>query len=523
MLAWMVYVLTVSAILCAAALAAEFLARTRRRSTRWIWMVAILGSLLLPTVVASVSLRLGDVFGLSVSTKVVAIRELTSTHLSPASWLVADKPREANLRSLDSIVRQGWLLASALMLVTLIASAVLLSRRVRAWRTETVAGAQVHVADNVGPAVVGLLRPRIIVPAWILTAPPSQQSAVIAHEQSHLEAGDPRLLTIALGLLVFMPWNLPLWWQLRRLRYAIEVDCDARVLRRGLHPQSYGETLLEVGERQSGYIGTVAAMSESKSFLERRIKLIMSTPKKRWQLLGGVFGALSLVLVGIAAEVSPPDPSSGSASNAAQIDVPISVLDGYTGTYQYTRFSVMTVTRSGKQLSAQLSGQSPFEIYPSATTEFFYKAVKAKISFLPDGEGQATALILHQHGADMTMPRIDAAIAEEIEADLSEKIRSQTATPGSEAALRRMIAWHTSGNPDYAQMRPELASLVKQQLPRTSALFKQLGALKSVEFKGVGNQGWDIYDLTFENGRAVYRIALSSDGIITGAMMQTGP
>jgi hypothetical protein len=30
-------------------------------------------------------------------------------------------------------------------------------------------------------------------------------------------------------------------------------------------------------------------------------------------------------------------------------------------------------------------------------------------------------------------------------------------------------------------------------------------------------------DLTFENGRAVYRIALSSDGIITGAMMQTGP
>jgi beta-lactamase regulating signal transducer with metallopeptidase domain len=521
MLAWMVYVLTVSVILCAAALAAEFLARARRRSTRWIWMAAILGSLLLPTVIASVSLRLGDVFGLSASTKVVAIRELTSTHLSPASWLVADKPREANLRSLDPIVRQGWLLVSALMLATLIASGALLSRRVRAWRTVTVAGAEVHVADNVGPAVVGLLRPRIVVPAWILTAPASRQSAVIAHEQSHLEAGDPRLLTIALGLLVFMPWNFPLWWQLRRLRYAIEVDCDARVLRRGLHPQSYGETLLEVGERQSGYVGAVAAMSESKSFLERRIKLIMSTPKKRWQLLGGAFGALSLVLVAIAAEVRPPDPAG--VSDPGQIDVPVSVLDGYTGTYQFTRYSVMTVTRSGKQLSAQLSGQSPFEIYPSATTEFFYKAVKAKISFLPDGAGQATALILHQHGADMTMPRIDAAIAQEIEADLSEKIRSQTATPGSEAALRRMIAWHTSGNPDYTQMSPELAKLVEQQLPRTTVLFKQLGGLKSVDFKGVGNQGWDIYDLTFENGRAVYRIALSSDGIITGAMMQTGP
>jgi bla regulator protein blaR1 len=523
MLAWMVYVLTVSAILCAAALAAEFLARTRRRSTRWIWMAAILGSLLLPTVIASVSLRLGDVFGLSASTKVVAIRELTSTNLLPASWLVADKPREANLRSLDPILRQGWLLVSVLMLVALIASGALLSRRVRAWRTEIVAGAEVHVADNVGPAVVGLLRPRIVVPAWILTAPQSRQSAVIAHEQSHLEAGDPRLLTIALGLLVFMPWNLPLWWQLRRLRFAIEVDCDTRVLRRGLHPQSYGETLLEVGERQSGYVGAVAAMSESKSFLERRIQLIMSMPKKRWQLLGGAFGALSLVLVAIAAEVSPPNPSSGSANNPAQIDVPVSVLEGYTGTYQFTRYSVMTVTRSGKQLSAQLSGQSSVEIYPSATTEFFYKAVKAEISFVPDGEGQATALILHQHGADMTMPRVDAAIAQEIEADLSEKIRSQTATPGSEAALRRMIGWQSSGNPDYTQMSPALAKLVEEQLPRSSALFKRLGALKSADFKGVGSQGWDIYDLTFENGRAVYRIALSSDGIVTGAMMQVGP
>ena len=45
MLAWMVYVPTVSVILCAAALAAEFLARTRRRSTRWIWMGAILVSI----------------------------------------------------------------------------------------------------------------------------------------------------------------------------------------------------------------------------------------------------------------------------------------------------------------------------------------------------------------------------------------------------------------------------------------------------------------------------------------------
>ena len=120
--------------------------------------------------------------------------------------------------------------------------------------------------------MVGLLRPRIVVPRWVTMALPSHQAAVIAHEQSHLDARDPQLFTLALALLVFMPWNLPLWWQLRRLRYAIEVDCDARVLKGGVDPAHYGETLIAVGERQSAYIGAVAAMSESKSFLEERIE-----------------------------------------------------------------------------------------------------------------------------------------------------------------------------------------------------------------------------------------------------------
>ena len=77
-----------------------------------------------------------------------------------------------------------------------------------------------------------------------------------------------------------MPWNLPLWWQLRRLRYAIEVDCDARVLAGGLDPAHYGETLIAVGERQSAYVGAVAAMSESRSFLEERIRIMISKPVK---------------------------------------------------------------------------------------------------------------------------------------------------------------------------------------------------------------------------------------------------
>jgi bla regulator protein BlaR1 len=301
------------------------------------------------------------------------------------------------------------------------------------------------------------------------------------------------------------------------------VDCDSRVLRRGVDPKSYGETLVDVGARQSGYVGSVAAMSESRSFLEQRIKLIMSTPIRRWQFLGAALGMLSLALFAVAAQVSPPNVSSSNPGNPAQIDVAVAVLDEYTGNYELNGNLVVTITRSGNQLSSQLMGQPPVEIYPSAATEFFYKVVKARLSFVKDGPGPATALVLHQNGHDMTMPRIDAGIAAQIKASLAAKIQAQTPSPGTEAALRSLIEEHISGNFDYSKMSPELAKAVREQLPRSELLYKQLGALKSVEFRGVGNMGWDIYDVKFEHGNAQYRLVLSSDGIITGALMNMGP
>jgi len=526
MLAWMVYVVTVSTFLCGAAFAAEYQARLRRTTTRWIWMVVIVASLLLPTVIASVSVQLAGIFDLSVSPKVVAIREVTTTRLSPASWLAADTVLQATVRNWDPILRYAWLSVSGLMLAALIGSGVLLFRRIRTWHLETIAGTQVYVAENVGPAVVGLLRSRIVVPRWLLTAPEAQQAAVIAHEQSHLEAGDPQMLTIALGLLVLMPWNLPLWWQLRRLRRAIEVDCDIRVLRRGVDRKSYGETLLDVGSRQSGYIGSVAAMSESRSFLEQRIKLIMSTSTKRWQLLGAALGLLSLGLFAVAAEVSPPNtgrPNAGNADSEVQVKVPESVLQSYVGYYQLNGNVVQEITRKGDQLFAQLTGQQVAEIYPSSNNEFFYKIVKARLTFVTEGSGPATSLVLHQNGFDKTMPRIDPGVAQQINAALKAKVQAQTASPGTAEAVRMMLEGHETGNPPYSRMSPELAKAVREQLPRSGPVFKQLGPVKSIEFKGVGNQGWDIYDVRFENGTAQYRIILSDDGTVIGAMMTMMP
>jgi hypothetical protein len=62
----------------------------------------------------------------------------------------------------------------------------------------SIAGVAVYVAADVGPAVVGLLRPRIVVPGWLTELPDAQQALVIAHELSHLKARDPQALAAAI-------------------------------------------------------------------------------------------------------------------------------------------------------------------------------------------------------------------------------------------------------------------------------------------------------------------------------------
>jgi hypothetical protein len=73
-------------------------------------------------------------------------------------------------------------------------------------------------------------------------------------------------------VLVALPWNLPLWLMARRLRRAIELDCDARVLARYPDVQRYGRVLLAVAQRRGLGAALIApALAEPVSLTEERI------------------------------------------------------------------------------------------------------------------------------------------------------------------------------------------------------------------------------------------------------------
>jgi hypothetical protein len=224
---------------------------------------------------------------------------------------------------------------------------------------------------------------------------------------------------------------------------------------------------------------------------------------------------------------SPDAPGLGEAAappkERVAVDLDPAVLDRLIGDYLLPPNNVLSITRDGNRLFAQLIGQKKDEIFAQTENEFFYKMIDAGISFQHDAHGRTIGLVLHLNGTDSPASRIDPTTARQISLANTEKIQGQTATPGSEAALRRLIDGFRTGKPPYEEMTPKLADLTRRNLPQMQAAMTQLGAVRSIEFHGVSEQGWDIYYVKHENGKTQWRIVLGADGLIAGALVSAAP
>jgi DNA-binding CsgD family transcriptional regulator len=91
---------------------------------------------------------------------------------------------------------------------------------------------------------------------------------------------------------------------------------------------------------------------------------------------------------------------------------------------------------------------------------------------------------------------------------------------GTEAALRRLVAGLASGSPDYSSLSPRFAEVVRRDLPEMHPLFRSMGELRLVTFRGRGPMADDTYDLVFANGAVKMSVALDSDGRMAGGILQ---
>jgi hypothetical protein len=219
-------------------------------------------------------------------------------------------------KSADHYLMILCLCTSALLAFGMIAVHVRIRRARRRWPTTILGGVRVQVAPDVGPAVIGLTRPDIVVPRWLLSREPEELQLVLAHEAEHLRSRDHILLAAACAAVVLVPWNPAAWWMLARLRLAVELDCDARVLRGGAMPRKYGALLIDLAEHCSGFRLGAATLADS-SHLSQRLKAMRPDIPSFARIRGIAISALVFSSVLIACETSLPTSEEVSKLDAS--------------------------------------------------------------------------------------------------------------------------------------------------------------------------------------------------------------
>ena len=255
---------------------------------RWLWCLLMPISVVLPGVYRMQHNWALPSEGASLS------RPMVSGLVDAAFWtrIEAWNPAINRIWGIASWTLLAWGVVSALrILLVLYAS--------RARRGAIVDGVPVVVTDTAGPATVGVLRSRVLVPRWVLALPAMQRRYVLRHEEEHRRAHDAQLLFVASLALVLMPWNLAMWWQLRRLCLAVEMDCDTRVVSALGDAHAYGNLLLKVAEAETRGLRLQPAFLGVGS-LERRLRRLVaptSLRKSQRVLLPALAAAILLLVV----------------------------------------------------------------------------------------------------------------------------------------------------------------------------------------------------------------------------------
>src|SRR5437764_9394084 len=288
--AWMLYCVAVAVRLV---VVGEALARALhlvRRATRWAWVAALAGSYLVP---AAALLR-PSAFGALPLPLAQPLATGPITVQQPHGAL-PPPPRSFSISDLDAALTWAWGLSAGAVALALLGAGLRLAAWRRRWRVTTLDGRTVLVSENVGPAVIGVWRPQVVLPAWSLDLRPAERRLMLSHEDEHVRAHDPWLRAAGAALAVLAPWNPALRWPVRRLRLAAEMACDAPVRGRGGHAPGYAELLLRVGQRRGRLPLGAPALGEPLSFLgRRRRRMVTDLPRWRW---AGAVGA-SLVAAG---------------------------------------------------------------------------------------------------------------------------------------------------------------------------------------------------------------------------------
>ena len=162
---------------------------------------------------------------------------------------------------------------------------------------------------GVGPAVIGALAPRVVLPAdFDRQYTPEEQALILTHERNHLAAGDAQINALVTGLQCLFWFNPLVHLGAAALRVDQEIACDAAVL--ASHPKTrraYGEAMLKTQLAACAPpLGCHWPASANKQLKERFTMLAKHHTNPRRHLAGAVAVAVLGLSTAAAAWAAQP-------------------------------------------------------------------------------------------------------------------------------------------------------------------------------------------------------------------------
>ena len=304
MIAWMLYVALIGGVVAIAGWAAERLAVAAGWPRRFVWLAALTLAVAIP-VAGTIAVARSAESPSTIGSRAPLPVEPGSTPAGSTWSLASSVP----LPTGPGALRAALVLWGAGSLVSLAAIGtllVLVARARRRWPRWWVQDTDVYISRSFGPALVGVVRPRVVVPLWVLRLERRARAVIVRHETEHARTRDPLSLLYGGLIVAALPWNPATWWMARRLRSAVEMDCDQRILRSGIAPADYGDVLLDAGTRSWNRWALVPAMTQPKSLLERRLRTMNEKKTKLNSALALLLAALAVGALVVACDTPVP-------------------------------------------------------------------------------------------------------------------------------------------------------------------------------------------------------------------------
>jgi bla regulator protein blaR1 len=178
------------------------------------------------------------------------------------------------------------------------------------WRAQAAFQRQAR-RGQAGPAVVGVIVPRIVMPPDDGRYTPEERALVRAHERQHIERNDPRAAALIAALQCLVWFNPLVHLAAHAARLDQELACDAAVIRRRPRARTlYARTLLKTQLAGAALPLGCHWPARSRHPLEVRVELLRRGPGDDG-LQGPLLIGLGIVVAAILAwAVQPPLPPS---------------------------------------------------------------------------------------------------------------------------------------------------------------------------------------------------------------------